>query len=121
MALPEIVSAAQWQAARDELLAAEKQATRVQDDLAAQRRRLPMVAFITPYLFESPDGPVTLPELFDGREQLLVYQFMDVGPDSLCPGCTHLTNNVADLASLAAIGISWATVSNMPLAQIERA
>ena len=121
MALPEIVSAAQWQVARDELLVAEKQATRVQDQLAARRRRLPMVQFDAGYVFDSPTGPVTLLDLFEGREQLLVYQFMDVGPDGLCPGCTHFTNNVADLAALAANGVSWATVSNMPLAQIERA
>lgn len=36
-----------------------------------------------------------------------------------CPGCTHFTNNVVDLAALADAGVSWATVSNMPLAQIE--
>jgi predicted dithiol-disulfide oxidoreductase (DUF899 family) len=120
MALPEIVSAEQWQAARDELLIAEKQATRAQDELAAKRRRLPMVA-VGAYTFDSPTGPVTLLDLFEGRAQLLVYQFMDVGPDGLCPGCTHFTNNVADLAKLADTGVSWATVSNMPLAQIEQA
>ena len=46
----------------------------------------------------------------------------DARPDrGLCPGCTHLTNNVTDLAGLYRAGISWATVSNMPLEQIERA
>ncbi len=44
---------------------------------------------------------------------------MDNGPDDYCPGCTHFTNNVADLATLADNEVSWATVSNMPLAQIE--
>jgi len=121
MVLPEIVSAEQWEVAREELLAAEKQATRLQDELAARRRRLPMMAFTTQYTFDSSTGPVTLLDLFDGREQLLGYQFMDVGPDGLCPGCTHFTDNVADLAKLAACGVSWATVSNMPVAQIERA
>jgi predicted dithiol-disulfide oxidoreductase (DUF899 family) len=51
----------------------------------------------------------------------MVYQFMDVGPDGLCPGCTHFTNNVAALGTLAKNGISWATVSNMPIEQIQRA
>src|SRR6476661_10370883 len=46
---------------------------------------------------------------------------MDVGPDGLCPGCTHLTDNVTDLAGLDAAGIAWATVSNMPFEQIRRA
>lgn len=121
MALPAIVSSAQWQVAREELLAAEKQATRAQDELAARRRRLPMVAFTSPYEFESAKGTVTLLDLFDGRHQLALYQFMDVGPDGLCPGCTAFTNNVTDLVALADSGVSWATVSNMPLEQIERA
>jgi predicted dithiol-disulfide oxidoreductase (DUF899 family) len=121
MAKPPIVSTEEWQSARDELLVAEKRATRVQDELAALRRRLPMVAFTKEYKFGSPAGPVTLLDLFDGRDQLVVYQFMDVGPDGLCPGCTHFTNNVIGLSMLAEAGISWATVSNMPLAQIEQA
>jgi predicted dithiol-disulfide oxidoreductase (DUF899 family) len=117
---PEVVSAGQWQHDRDELLTAEKEATRALDVLAARRRRLPMVRFDTStYTFDSPDGPVTLPELFAGQRQLAVYQFMDNGPDQFCPGCTHFTNNVTDLAALRDNGVSWATVSNMPLAQIE--
>ncbi len=44
---------------------------------------------------------------------------MDLGPDDYCPGYTGFTNNVADLAGLAESGVSWVTVSNMPLAQIE--
>ena len=44
---------------------------------------------------------------------------MDNGPEDYCPGCTHFTSNVAGLAALAGAGVSWATVSDMPLAQIE--
>jgi predicted dithiol-disulfide oxidoreductase (DUF899 family) len=117
--LPEIVSAETWQQDRDELLKAEKEATRALDTLAARRRRLPMVKFGNGYAFDSPDGPKTLLDLFAGQQQLVVYQFMDNGPDEFCPGCTHFTRNVTDLATLADSGVSWATVSNMPLAQIE--
>jgi predicted dithiol-disulfide oxidoreductase (DUF899 family) len=118
--LPEIVSAEQWQQERDELLKAEKEATRVQDALAARRRRLPMVRFdASKYVFETPAGPRTLLDFFGEQQQLAVYQFMDNGPDAFCPGCTHFTNNVTDLATLAEGGVSWATVSNMPLAQVE--
>ena len=53
------------------------------------------------------------------EQQLAVYQFMDNGPDDFCPGCTHFTNNMTNLAELADSGVSWATVSNMPIAQIE--
>jgi predicted dithiol-disulfide oxidoreductase (DUF899 family) len=81
-----------------------------------------MVQFRNDYVFSSPDGDRTLLDLFDGRPQLVVYQFMDNGPDAYCPGCTHFTDNVpvTGLPSLAATGVSWATVSNMPLDQITR-
>jgi predicted dithiol-disulfide oxidoreductase (DUF899 family) len=118
-ARPPIVSAQEWQQARTELLIAEKDMTHALDALAARRRRLPMVRFGDDYVFDTPDGPRTLADLFEGREQLVVYQFMDRGPDEFCPGCTAFTNNVADLADLADTGVSWANVSNMPLAQIE--
>jgi predicted dithiol-disulfide oxidoreductase (DUF899 family) len=118
--LPEIVSAETWEQERDQLLVAEKEATRVLDGLAARRRRLPMVAFDNArYTFDAPDGPRSLLDLFDGRPQLVIYQFMDVGPDEFCPGCTHFTNNVVDLSELADNDVSWSTVSNMPLEQIE--
>jgi predicted dithiol-disulfide oxidoreductase (DUF899 family) len=116
---PPIVSAEAWEQARAELLVAEKEATRTLDALAARRRRLPMVAFDKPYRFTSPTGPKTLVDLFDGRTQLAVYQFMDRGPDHFCPGCTKLTENVTDLGGLAKAGVSWCTVSDMPLEQIE--
>ena len=116
--LPEIVSAEEWQRDRDELLKAEKEATRALDVLAARRRRLPMVRFGS-YVFDTPAGPRTLVDLFEGRDQLVVYQFMDRGPDEFCPGCTALTKNVTDLDDLADTGVSWVTVSNMPLAQIQ--
>ncbi len=119
MAKPEIVTAEEWQQARDELLTAEKEATRALDALAARRRRLPMVRFAGRYVFDTPAGPRTLADLFEGRDQLAVYQFMDLGPDQYCPGCTEFTNNVTNLDGLAEGGVSWVTVSDMPLAQIE--
>lgn len=116
-AMPPVVPAAEWERARAELLTAEKEATRAEDRLAAQRRRLPMVRF-DEYTFAAPDGPVTLRELFGDQRQLALYQFMDAGPDAFCPGCTYFTKNVANLAGLARNDISWATVSDMPLDQM---
>ena len=98
VARPPVVSHEEWQRQRDELLRAEKEATRALDALAARRRTLPMVKLDREYAFETADGPRTLLDLFDGREQLVVYQFMDNGPTDYCPGCTHFTNNVTDLA-----------------------
>jgi predicted dithiol-disulfide oxidoreductase (DUF899 family) len=118
MAKPKIVSANEWQQARDDLLKAEKDTTRALDALAARRRRLPMVKFGT-YKFDTPTGPRALDELFEGRDQLAVYQFMDLGPDAYCPGCTKFTNTVTDIEGLAEDGVTWMTMSNMPLAQIE--
>jgi predicted dithiol-disulfide oxidoreductase (DUF899 family) len=119
MAKPEIVSAGEWQQARDELLKSEKEATRALDALAARRRRLPMVRFSDSYVFDSRGGPRTLADLFEDRDQLVAYQFMDRGPDEYCPGCTAFTNSIVDLESLAGTGVSWVNVSNMPLAQID--
>jgi predicted dithiol-disulfide oxidoreductase (DUF899 family) len=116
-AMPKVVSAGEWEKARAELLVAEKAATREQDRIAARRRRLPMVEFGA-YTFAGPDGPVTLLDLFGDQRQLALYQFMDAGPDSFCPGCTYFTKNVANLAGLARSGVAWATVSDMPLDQM---
>lgn len=68
---PQIVSREEWQQARDQLLVKEKAATRARDALAAERRRLPMVRIEKDYVLEGPDGKVSLPDLFEGRRQLL--------------------------------------------------
>lgn len=121
MSTPEIVPPEDYQKARDELLVAEKEVTRAEDAVAARRRRLPMVRFRTDYTFDTPSGPKSLLDLFEGRSQLVVYQFMYHGPGHLCPGCTHFTNGVPPtaLARLAESDVSWYTVSDMPLAEIE--
>jgi predicted dithiol-disulfide oxidoreductase (DUF899 family) len=121
MEKPKVVSAEEWQQAREDLLKAEKEATRTLDAIAARRRRLPMVAFDNAYTFDTPTGARTLLDLFEGRQQLAVYQFMDNGPDAYCPGCTWFTDNipVTGPARLAERGVTWVNVSNMPLAQIE--
>ena len=66
MHLPPVVTPNDWQTVRDELLAEEKEATRALDALAAKRRRLPMVRIDKEYVFEGPDGPATLVDLFEG-------------------------------------------------------
>jgi predicted dithiol-disulfide oxidoreductase (DUF899 family) len=77
---PRVGTRAEWTAERVGLLAREKQLNRLRDELAEQRRLLPWVRLDKDYRFDGPDGPRSLPELFDGRRQLLVYQFM-FGPD----------------------------------------
>jgi predicted dithiol-disulfide oxidoreductase (DUF899 family) len=73
---PKVVTDEEWQQARDELLKAEKETTHALDAVAAMRRRLPMVRVPDTYEFDTPDGARSLPDLFDGRNQLVVYQFM---------------------------------------------
>lgn len=96
---PAVVSADEWQAARAALLIKEKELTRAMDALAAERRRLPMVA-LDPgkYQFTAPDGSVTgLTGLFGGHRQLVIYHFMlDQGQDWLCPGCCTFTDNISE-------------------------
>jgi len=116
--LPTVVSPAEWQASRDALLAKEKAATHALDALAAERRRLPMVRFGDDYAFEGQGGKASLLDLFDGRRQLVVYQFMDLGPDDYCGGCASFTDNVGHLAHLQARDTTFVTVSDMPLSQI---
>src|SRR5687767_5043616 len=74
--LPPVVSRAEWLAARSELLAKEKELTRANDQVNAERRRLPMVRIDKPYRFEGPDGTVGLLEMFEGRPQLVMHHFM---------------------------------------------
>jgi predicted dithiol-disulfide oxidoreductase (DUF899 family) len=119
--LPPVVSQGEWQAARDELLAKEKEATRARDALAAERRRLPRVLIDKPYVFEGPNGKASLLDLFEGRRQLLLYHFM-FGPnqDQGCDGCSMFVDNLGHPAHLNARDTTLALVSRAPLEKIER-
>jgi predicted dithiol-disulfide oxidoreductase (DUF899 family) len=85
-----VVSHEEWLQARKKLLTREKKFTRLRDQLSQARRDLPWEAVTKSYVFDGPDGKQTLPELFDGRSQLVVYHFM-FGPDwqAGCPHCSH--------------------------------
>lgn len=115
-AAPRIVDETEWRAAMDEQLAREKAHTRAQDALAAARRRLPMVRVEKGYRFDTPDGRRSLLELFDGRQQLIVYHFM-FGPDweAGCPGCSWVTDAMSHPAHLHARDVSMVLISRAPL------
>jgi predicted dithiol-disulfide oxidoreductase (DUF899 family) len=85
----------EWQAARDELLKREKELTRLNDELAAQRRSLPWVPVEKDYSFETEDGTKSLADLFDGRSQLLIYHFM-FGPayEAGCTACSSIADTL---------------------------
>jgi predicted dithiol-disulfide oxidoreductase (DUF899 family) len=118
--LPPVVSPDEWRAAGDQLLVKEKEATRARDALAAERRRLPMMRIDKDYLFDGPDGEARLPDLFEGRRQLILYHFM-FGPnqDVGCDGCSMFVDQIGHLAHLHARNTSFALVSRAPLAKIE--
>jgi predicted dithiol-disulfide oxidoreductase (DUF899 family) len=121
---PVVVSPQEWQAARGALLAREKELTHALDALAAERRRLPMVALDTGrYEFTAPDGsPATLTDLFDGRRQLLVYHFMlEPGQDWVCGGCSTLTDNFDNQAQphLRARSTRLILMARAPQSEIE--
>src|SRR6266436_3575114 len=117
---PPVVSPEQWLVARKELLAKEKELSRQRDALNAERRRLPMVEIDKQYAFEGTNGTDGLPDLFDGRGQLLIYHFMfDPDWDEGCPTCSFLTDNIGHLAHLHARDTTLALVSRAPLTKIE--
>ena len=123
MSLPRIVSYDEWAAARKSFLVKEKEATAARDRLNAERRELPMVEVTKPYAFDGPDGPVSLPDLFDGRPQLIVYHFM-FHPEweEGCPSCTAGTDELSPgfLRHLHTRDTSYTMVSRAPLAKLER-
>jgi predicted dithiol-disulfide oxidoreductase (DUF899 family) len=123
MSLPQVVSRDEWVAARKELLAKEKAATRARDALNAERRRLPMVKIDKDYVFEGPDGKATLLDLFDGRLQLIVCHFMfDPSWEDGCPSCTAGAQEMSEglLEHLHTRDTTLAYVSRAPLEKLEK-
>jgi predicted dithiol-disulfide oxidoreductase (DUF899 family) len=119
-----VVSAREWEAASEQLLAKEKELTRARDALAAERRRMPWLAVEKAYEFDGPAGKVSLPGLFDGRRQLIVYRaFFDPGvhgwPGQACIGCSMVADHVGHLAHLNARDTTLAFVSRAPQPDIE--
>jgi len=114
---PPVVDLDTWQAARDELLVREKAHTREGDAIAAARRRLPMVEVDGTVEVVGPDGPVPFLDLFQGREELVIYQHMwyDGAPhQGQCEGCTTTAWQTRDAAYLNARGVSFAIVTSGP-------
>ncbi len=110
----------EWAAAREELLAREKEHTRQGDELARQRRELPWVRVEKDYRFDADDGPRTLAELFEGRSQLLIYHFM-FGPsyEAGCPINSSIADNINGLLPhLNAHDVTMLLVSQAPVEKL---
>src|SRR5262245_58312535 len=91
MKTPPVVSPDEWIKAREEMVVRENEVTRARDALAAERRRMPWMAVEKKYVFDGPNGTASLLDLFDGRQQLVIYRaFFEPGvygwPDHACRG-----------------------------------
>ena len=122
---PRVVPQDQWLEARKALLDKEKALTHARDALSSERRRLPMVEVEQPYVFDGAQGKQSLLELFEGRNQLIVYHFMwlweDGEPlDRGCPSCSAWADHIArgHLSHLHARGSTLVLVSRAPIAKI---
>lgn len=117
-----VVEREQWLAPRLALLAREKELSRLSDELARERRALPWVRMDKRYVFDTPQGPRALADLFGGRRQLLVQHFM-LGPGwpQGCPSCSYMADHSDGmLPHLGARDLALVAVSRAPLAEIER-
>jgi len=121
----DVVSAKEWEAAHQQLLAKEKALTRARDALAAERRRMPWLAVEKSYALDGPRGKASLVDLFDGRRQLIVYRaFFEPGvhgwPEHACIGCSMVADQVSNLVHLNARDTTLIFASRAPQADIAR-
>src|SRR5262249_23308029 len=122
---PQVVAREEWLNARLDLLEREKELTRVRDRINTVRRELPMVRIEEKYVFDSPDGPKSLLDLFAGRLQLIVYHFMwhwEEGQplDNPCPGFASWADQIGrgHFNGLRSRNTTLVLVSRAPLAKI---
>jgi predicted dithiol-disulfide oxidoreductase (DUF899 family) len=117
-----VVSKDRWLAQRKALLAREKELTHLRDQIARERRALPWTRVDKSYVFDTPEGPRALADLFEGRRQLLVQHFM-LGPDweQGCPSCSYMSDHLDGMkVHLENRDVTLLVVSRAPLAEIER-
>jgi predicted dithiol-disulfide oxidoreductase (DUF899 family) len=115
-----IVDLDEWTAARDGLLVLEKELTRRSDELALRRHELPWVRIEKEYTLQTADGPRTLAQLFEGRSQLVMYNFM-FGPDyeAGCPVCSSIADSFNGvLEHLQARDVTMICVSRAPIEKL---
>src|SRR5215470_4255940 len=116
-----VVARDEWTEARKQLLAKEKEFTRLRDQLSQERRDLPWERVEKSYVFDGPDGKQSLADLFEGRSQLIVYHFM-FGPDweAGCKSCSFWADNFNDIiVHLNQRDVTMIAVSRAPLQRIE--
>jgi predicted dithiol-disulfide oxidoreductase (DUF899 family) len=121
MLRPVVGTREEWRSGRLALLAKEKRLSRLRDELSRERRELPWVCVDEEYVFDTPDGPRSLSELFGSKSQLLVYHFM-FGPDWTegCPSCSFWIDGFDGMAvHLAHRDVELVAVSRAPRERLE--
>jgi predicted dithiol-disulfide oxidoreductase (DUF899 family) len=110
----------EWLAARLELLQAEKELTRLSDDLACRRRQLPWVRLDKDYCFDTEAGEAAIADLFHGRSQLLIYRLMfDPEWDEACPSCSAIADGFDKThLHLQNHDVAFTAVSRAPLTKL---
>ena len=117
-----VVSSDEWLAQRKILLARERELTHLRDQVARERRALPWVRVEKNYVFETPEGPRKIADLFEGRRQLLVQHFM-LGPgwEQGCPSCSFMADHADGMTiHLEHRDVTFVAISRAPLAEIEK-
>src|SRR5437867_9916747 len=110
----------EYEAARADLLKREQELGNLDEEIARQRAELPWVPVEKEYEFDTEQGPKSLPELFDGRSQLLIYHLM-FGPsyEAACPGCTGLADHLdGALPHMNARDITLIAISRAPIEKL---
>jgi len=116
-----VVSREEWLQSRKALLQREKELTKMRDRLSEERRDLPWVKLEKEYVFEGPDGPVSLADLFNGYSQLLIYHFM-FAPDwsQGCKSCSLLADHYDPaIIHLNHRDTTMVTVSRAPIEKLQ--
>src|SRR5436305_10539303 len=116
-----VVSREEWDSLRADLLKKEKHLTKLSDTLASERQSLPWVKITKSYTFQTPSGPQSLLDLFNGKSQLFIYHFM-LGPGwkAGCPSCSFWADNFAGMAyHLPHRDVAFTMISRAPLSEIE--
>jgi len=123
VARPPVVSQTEWDAVLAAMTEREETVATAMQELAAARKRMPMVRVEHDYRFEGPDRQRSLPELFDGRSQLILYRFyfeegVNGWPDAGCAGCSSVGDSIPNLDHMHARDITFAMVSPAPQANL---
>jgi predicted dithiol-disulfide oxidoreductase (DUF899 family) len=110
----------EWKSAVAAVHAREQELGRLDEEIAKERQEVPWVRVDKEYTFDTEDGEKTLPELFDGRSQLLIYQLM-FGPtyEAACPGCTGLADHFdGALPHVNARDLTLIAISRAPIEKL---